>query len=273
MSQLYQRACTVVVDTLEIEGLRVQFKITKSVSKEPNTCDLSITNLSETSRSSLTKAGAQVIVRAGYAEETHQIFSGDSRTIDNIRQGADWVTRVQCGDGERGYRHARVAESFGAGTNVSAVLKKLAGALGTTRGAALNKLAEVPGQFTQGYTAQGPVRAELDKILTSRGYEWSIQDGELRVMPINAPTPGTVLVLSPSSGLVGSPEHAAPAKKGQPEILKAKSLLNGAILPGGRVRIQAAGISGDFRVQRVTHTGDTAGAAWYSDLEAIALGV
>jgi hypothetical protein len=273
MSQLPKRSCTVVVDTLQIEGLRVQFKIEKSTKKEPNTCDLSITNLSENSRSAMKKRDARVIVRAGYIGRTNQVFSGDARTIDHTQLGPDWVTRVQCGDGERAYTTARTSESFGPGTPVATVLRSLVSALGLPKGSSLARVAEIPGQFTQGYTASGPVRNELDQLLKARGYEWSVQDGELRITKADTPVVGTAILLNTSTGLIGSPSHAAPAKKGKPSILKAKCLLNGSILPGCKVRIQAAGISGDFLVHKLTHTGDTAGSDWYTELEATALGV
>jgi hypothetical protein len=272
VTTMFRRRAVVYVDTLKVEGLDLAFKISKTVKKEPNTCDLQIFNLAERTRSAMRAKGAKVIVQAGYGQTVRQIFSGDARTIDHKRTGPDWITHAQCGDGERAYADTRVSESFAAGTPVAEVLKTVAGTLPVSMGAALSTLAGVPGQFTQGYTAHGNAAAELDTLLAARGYEWSVQDGELRVLKIDQPAPGAVIVISPSSGMIGSPEHGAPDKKHKPSILKVRSLLNGAILPGGRIRVQAAGISGDFRVQKVEHTGTTFGQEFYTDVEALPIG-
>jgi hypothetical protein len=47
MAQLFKRVCSVIVDGLKVEGLRVQFSVKKTLTKNPNTLDLKITNLSE----------------------------------------------------------------------------------------------------------------------------------------------------------------------------------------------------------------------------------
>lgn len=274
---LYKRKATVVVDSLRVDDLRVQFKAELTNTPEPNTLDLSITNLSKDTRSQMQKKGARVIVLAGYDAASggagvQQVFAGDARTIDHVRRGPDWITRVQCGDGERAYQFGRVNLSLGPGASLADVVKGLASQMGVGVGNALEKLkgGNLRGAldaFASGYAASGKGAAELDNILRSAGFEWSIQNGALQLLRSTESLPGTVVSLSADTGLVGSPEHGTPDKKGDVSVLKVRCLLRPELRPGRRVQVDALETKGLYRVEKATHFGDTAGNEWYSDLE------
>jgi hypothetical protein len=89
------------------------------------------------------------------------------------------------------------------------------------------------------------------------------------LLPDGGFTAEEAVLLTPATGLIGSPEHGTPDKKHAASVLKARSLLQPAIKPCKRVVIRSQSISGTFCVQKVTHHGDTAGGDWYSDLEAL----
>lgn len=284
MGELFRRSCVAIVDTVRVagacvvdsagrvlvqEGLRIAFTVNKTTKREPNTCELKIYNLSETTRGKLQGKGAPVTLSAGYGSNAAVIFQGDSRTIDHLREGNTWVTRVRCGDGERVFQWARVSDSFAPGTSVVTVIKAVANALGINLGnleAELNKGA-FRGDlqtFAHGYTAHGKAALELDKLLRSVGLSWSIQDGALQVLRGPNPAPGSAVLLTPATGLIGSPEHEAPDRKGRAPLLRFKSLLQPQIKCGGTVELRASGIKGQFRVEAVQFTGDSAGTEWYS---------
>lgn len=270
---LFSRRCVVAVDSVLVDGLHVVFKVTKTLTKHPNTCDIKISNLSQSTRNQLKKKHAKVILSAGYKDTIAQIFSGSSRTIDHERDKAEWVTHIQCGDGEVQYAYKRVSESFPPGARVGDIIKKLAGSMGVDPG---NVLAQVAAggfrgsidQFAQGYVAHGKASTELTKILRTAGFDWSLQDGALQVLRQNATSKRQAVLLSPDTGLVGSPSHGAPNKKGKPSVMTAKSLLQPQFRPGGQVQIKSQSIPGGFyRLEKVEHSGDTAGGDWYSNLE------
>lgn len=271
MAVLYERRVVVIVDTLRVDGLRVQFKAEKTLKKEPNTLDLSITNLSAQTRAGMQKKGAKVVVLAGHADQIGQIFAGDARTIDHVRKGPDWVTRIQCGDGERAYRYALTNKSFKAGTTVADVVKALANDLGIGVGNALAQIAaQNPRGFAQyinGHAAYGNAARELDKVLRTAGFTWSIQDGQLQLLRVDETTKDSLALFSPATGLIGSPEHGAPDKKGKASVLKVKALLSPLVRPGRRVKLESESATGVYRAEKVTHQGDTAGQDWYTDME------
>lgn len=269
MSQLFDRRVTVLVDGLEVRDLRVTFRVEKNLSKEPNTLELTITNLSRTTRAQMQKKVAKVIVSAGYAGFQRAIFAGDSRLIEHVKNGPDMVTKIQCGDGERSYMSARVSESFKGGTAVATVLEKVMGAMNIDLGTSVSQLGDIAGQqFVNGYTSHGRASSELERLLVSRGFEWSIQDGRLQLLKPGQTNTDTVTVLDKDSGLIGSPEFASPDKKGSKPVLKARTLLQPQIRPGCRIRVDSLNVKGEFRAEKVYHEGDTAGGSWYTDVEA-----
>lgn len=273
--QLFQRAVRLTVDTQQIEGLDVQFKVRKTSNKEPNTCECSVYNLSQASRALLGEKGIQLTLDAGYVGTLAQIFRGNA-TCYHEHVGADWITRLSIVDGERSYRYALVNENFKPGTMVHHVVARVASALNLDVTDAVNLVrANNTEQFTQGYVAHGRASTELDKLLKGRGFEWSIQDGRLQVLLKGTTTSHREVVLTPDSGLIGSPTFGTasvgnpePGQKRGPRVLKLKSLLQPDLKPGRRVHVESEGIKGTFRILTVTHSGDTSGADWYSDVEA-----
>lgn len=272
MTRLFKRAVRLVAGSLAVEDLRVQFKARKNLSKEPNELEATIYNLSEASRSALQVKGARVVLEAGYGTETSQIFVGNTRLVSHAREGADWLTRLQCGDGEQAYRYAKTLESFAPGTPKSTVARRLLESMGGLD--AREAIAAVSGlveQFTQGFVSSGRVSTELTRVLKKSGLDWSIQDGKLQVLTERGATTESAVLLSADTGLVGSPVHGSPVARGKPQTLTIKSLLQPSIRPGRRVQLEAAAVQGLFRVQEVRHVGDTHGGDWYSEIEAIPL--
>jgi hypothetical protein len=255
---------------VEIEGLRVQFKISKSLHKDPNTAEITVTNLSERSRAEMMGKGAKVILQAGYSQTISQIFHGDARLIEHTREGVDWTTKIQTGDGERAFVHARINESFKSGTPLSGVINKVANKIGLGVGNLASASGLQSKQYVSGYAARGKASKELDNVLKAAGYEWSIQDGALQILRPGATTE-EIIELNEDHGLIGSPEHGTPVTKGGPPVLKIKSLLQPHIKPGCRVKLKSQGYDGLFRVLKLEHEGDTAGGSWYTSFEGSAL--
>lgn len=253
---------------LTVTDLRVQFKVHKTSKKEPNKAEIVVTNLNKAHRALLQQQGGKFILLAGYQSTgVEQLFVGDIRNVSHVREGADWNTEIHSGDGERAYRWSRINAGYKAGTPVTGVVQDLANALGVDKGNLAIALSALTGiQFSSGYAAHGPVQKELDRILKSQGYTWSIQDGAISVLQNGQTLPGFVPVLGPDTGLVGSPEFgAAEANKG-PQ-LKFKCLLMPKLKPGSQVQLNSARFKGQVRLTEVTHSGDTWGGDWYSECE------
>lgn len=282
---LYSRRAYVVVDEVRVEGLRLGFKAKRTSTGDPNTLDLKIYNLKAATRARLQNQAVPVVLVAGYATTAEVIFSGRSRSIDHAREGAEWVTHVMCGDGEAVLSSARSRFSFGAGVSVHDVLSRVGNDMaGISFGDALAKLrsGELGGlvtSFSGGFTAHGPSVRELSRVVNAAGLDWSVQDGSLQLVKRGSSNDESAIVLSPTTGLIGSPDHSSPKgyapndpaglEKGS--RLKAKALLMPGLRPNREVRFETAQRRGRYRVVEVVHDGDTHGADWHSTIEAAPL--
>lgn len=269
---LFHRDWKVIVDGLDVTGLRIQFKASKSSTKEPNNLDLQITNLSATSRGKMKAKGMLVVLEAGYLNTRAVIFSGDSRICDHKHEGANWTTKLQCGDGERVYQFSRVNKSYAAGADVKQVVTDCARAMSVNLGnltEALNNNTLPIQSFEYGYACHGNAQQNFDRLIRSLGLTWSIQQGALLVAKKNEQAIQEVVVLSAATGLLGSPEHSPPSKEKTQSMLKCRSLLNPKIRPGVILRLDANNVKGDFVPVKVDHEGDSHGARWETVIEAV----
>lgn len=272
MATLFGRAAAVTVGTgdgqaLRITGLDFEFKVVKHLRREPNTAEVKIFNLSEHSRQSIERAEhARIVLEAGYVEDVHVIFDGGLRKAWSAREGTDIVTTIESGDGEKGFREGRVNTSFGPGTSVRSVIEHVAGTMGVgpgnlaeqVNGAAFEGLGST---YVEGVVASGSSRDVLTGLASSAGLEWSIQDGNLQLLPFNSSSQSTAVLLSPGTGLVGSPSVDSE------NVLKARAKLIPGLFPGRKVEVRSEFVTGVFRATKVSYTGETAGAAWYADVE------
>jgi hypothetical protein len=250
-------------EVIEIEDMRIQFNVKKTLKKEPNTSEIRITNLSPSRRASLQKKGVKVRLEIGYRDMgLGQIFSGDVRTVDHVRQGADWETIMQLGDGERAWQFARVNESFTAGASRADVVRAVANAMGIELGNVSERLGAIQGTFDQGWCASGSASREFDRVMKACGLEWSVQDGALQVLEKYQALNQPIEEISPSSGLIGSPEMGSPPKKGKPALVKFDALI-GPCKPGAKVRLKSERYDGEVRITSVEFSGDSAGGPWF----------
>lgn len=280
---LFQRQCSLVLEGTEYTGLRVVFTVTKTLEKEPNTADITIYNLSEDSRGKLAKKYIPTILSAGYTggqqtnlEQLGIIFSGDARHIDHMREGANWVTHVRAGDGEKAFQYAQANLSFKANTPHTTVLRELASATTLNKGNLEDMLASLlftnpTATFRKGYSAQGPAFDHIQKLARSHNFTTSIQQGALKFTPVVRNSTAfleTAVLLDATSGLVDSPALGSSNKQdNKPPVLKVRSLLRPEFQCGSLVEIDAVSVQGTFLIERLVHTGDTDGGQWYTDLE------
>lgn len=248
-------------------GLRIQFDIALTDQKEPNCSKVIITNLSGTRRSSLQQKGVKILVEAGYLGTGRtRIFRGDVRSTDHIRSGPDWDTTMQIGDGERAFRYGRVAESFAPGTPASQVLRYMANASGLQIGNIDDAAAATTQVFDQGYVVHGAWQKSMDRLCKSLDLGWSIQAETLQVLSPNGSLQAQIPLISPSTGLIGSPQMGTPEKKSGTQLLKFKALLQ-PTRPSARVHLKSERYDADVIVKKCRFVGDTHGDEWYTEIE------
>lgn len=275
MTELFNRYVYIDVDTIRITGLRMAFKIEKDLTKDPNKCDVQIWNLSDFSRSKIQTKSAHVVVTAGYKGETEKLFDGQVTTINHTKQGPDWVTHLQSGDGVFASRGARVNENFAPGTPLIDAMKTIASKTGLALGNVLDEVKKgnvrnALTQWSKGAVISGVAIEEAHKLAQTMGYELSVQDGALQLAAKGSTVGTEVVRLAAETGLIGSPEigekdatNALTAR----HIVKARSLIQQRLMPGRKVLLDSLRLKGFYRIEKVTFIGDTRDTAWYADLE------
>jgi hypothetical protein len=266
----------VTVDTLEIVGLDVEFDITKTTALKPNTADVTIYNLNEDHRAQLEQLKAQpgaaatqgiaCRVEAGYGDELSQLYLGDLRTADSVRDGPDWLTVLTSGDGEKALAHARINISYGPKTSIELAMRAMARSLGVGEGN-LSKVVQqlkIAGSaiWPCGTVISGPTARELADLARSAELEVSIQDQALQFINRGQALDGTALRLAPETGLIGSPTVD---NKG---ICKFTTLLIPDMRAGSLVVLDAARVKGNYRVEVANWVGKTWERDWYIHCEA-----
>lgn len=268
--RLRDRRWALQVADLDVSGLDMSFRVEKSTKRTPNTAEIRIWNLSDTSRSIVETGDPRVVIlRAGYAEDGNPppvIFLGDVRKARTEIDAVDVVTIVPGRDGGQAFSDARISKAYPAGAPVARAIRDAVDALGIGPGnlsefEARLRLRSGGDTFPDGYVAEGPARATLDALIRGTGLRWSIQDGALQVQERGRALATQAVLLTPETGLVGSPS------KGEKGIVTARCLIQKGLDPGRRVVVESRLVSGEYEIRRVVYEGETAGQAWYATLE------
>lgn len=297
MGELFDRSVVVTINTFKLVLLDAAFKIEKTIKPEPNTCDLSIWNLSEGQRSELEMlltaarlraksaltgtgltdaklkeevakrlTGIPVDIAAGYGGDNTLIWSGDLRTAKSAHEGTEWVTVVESGDGEKAFQNARVNLSFGPRTPAGDVLLALVNALGVGLGNTQKFLRTVTvgggRTFPQGVTLSGSVARELTDFCRSAGLEWSIQNKTVQFVDRGQALVGKAVRLSSDTGMIGSPTVDSDG------LLTVSMKMIADVRLGALVSLDSSRIKGEYRVEKATWAGGTAGSEWGITVEA-----
>lgn len=275
----FERRCLVIVDDVRVEGLRTVFRVKKTDKPEPNTAEIGVYNLAADTRGRIKKKWAKVILAAGYKGNNtlSQIFSGDARTVDHVKggtsgAGADWETRIRCGDGEHAYAFTPYSKSWAPGTSVVTVLQDICENLGLDFAQARQRLSETfPGDFptfSRGISLHGLAAKSLRQVCAAAGLGFSIQDGGIQLLTDREAKKDQAIEVTPETGLIGSPDHGTPRKQGEPVLLRVKVLLNPLIGPRSRIHLTSRELDGVYIARTVEHEGDTMGANWYTLIQA-----
>lgn len=264
--QQFGRFIRVVVGTgpataIDVSELDVSFKITRKLSARAGTCDLEIFNLTPEHFGAVIDAPRRttyVAVDAGYRNSTgsnvSRLFTGDKRTAIPSRDGASWKLELSAGDGAHALRDARVNRSFAAGVPVTSVVQHIAESMGVGIGNAVEALrgASFRGGvsvFEDGTVLRGRAADELGRLCDATGMEFSVQDGNLLLLPMGQGSERTAIRISADSGMIESPVIV------DRRTVKAKCLIQPGLIPGQRVVIDSRLVQGVYRIHEVTYSG------------------
>lgn len=264
--------------------MKIAFNISKGISSSANTAEIEIWNLNESSRNSMGKEFDEVTLEAGYmppaglsgpgilsfldgllpsfgAVSTGSggnvgiIFKGNIRDVEHTRDGPDIITRISCGDGDKALRKATTSKSYPKGTPVKDVVDDLYKELekqGVKKGE-WKFPDDMEPNFKRPYATCGSCSREMDTLGRGRKFYWNVQNGTMEIVPGDGFI-GTIVYLSPSSGLIGVPTITDNG-------VRVSALLNPEIRPNRRVQVESDVLemnaaNGVYRVSQCDYSGD-----------------
>lgn len=282
----------------EITDLQITFKIVKTADSARNKCTISVYNLApetrsllETDKSSNDKGkdpnNPVIILQTQYAEDVtdsqalrgfQTLFTGEVVNAITTKKGGDMITVIEAMDGYVPLREGVIAKNFPPGTSRLEVLNVLIEELGVDSGEIRDGGSLAASIFENGTTFEGPIKLILDSLMEPVECDWSIQDGALTVIKKDLTSGETVLDISSSTGLIGSPQpkkgrsnKTTDSKNESGTGIKIKTLLSPSISPSRRIKVTSLQYPDGktFKVARVRHIGDFRGNNWTTEAELI----
>lgn len=278
---LFKRVARVDVETsdssrITLRGLRIIFKVEKVEDKEPNKLDLEIFNLSQDTRNQLRDTAKNISLFAGYRDENGEelVFTGDITSVSHVIARPDVVTTITAQDGKVSIDKAKLSISLEEKASASNALQRVLGAFNI--GNNLNQITFDDKTYETGFSFVGSAKMALDKVTGFLNLSWSVQNNLIVLVPFDGDDNTGAIFLSPTTGLIGSPERiAGETRKAKNKSKKVTpgwavtSLLLPAINPLNRIAVQSAEIPErtQFTVTNVVHVGDTFGSDWSTRIE------
>lgn len=265
MSLQYLRNVSLVVGSpsgqgLELGSLRIVFEVKRGDLETPNTCDVRIYNLSDSTANQLrgSKNGVpeftQLTLKASYGNQPFaQVFWG---SITQIRIGRenqkDSYVDITAADGDEPYNFAPTAFTLGAGfqtlTPVQHIIADMArwsfgdptqtstDGQGISLGYVPPNLQNNTNRTIRGRVFYGDCRKEMRQFSQSHDCKWSIQDHQLTLIPNTGYIPEPPVLIRPDTGLIGVPEQTQTG-------LKIRVLLNPTIKIGRTIKLDFSNVN------------------------------
>ena len=254
--------------------LRTSFRIEYAAERKPAKGRVEVFNQSASSRKWSQSQAIRVQLDAGYGSLSGVVFRGDVSRVSVERKPPEIVTTVEGGDGERAVSDTIVSISLGPNRSTADVLAAIVSALGLPTGS-LSAL-KTPRIMLGGTTLNGPATQYLDQLADELDADWWIADGELQLMARNEALPGIAELVSPDTGLVGSPVELTKTRRNRTRVVgvKWRMLLRPDARPGKLYQLAARDFAGLYVARKVILTGDSGfDSAFYADIEANEVGV
>lgn len=248
--------------------LRCVFTVDKSVSGGLNKADITLYNLAPQSRKAMAKDPTEsgtdtaanripVILEVGYNGGLQTIFKGSVNKGRSRRQGADFITELNCLDGGDDFLLSFTSRTVtGKDKALSEILRDMPN---TGRGKIGQQSELIRPKVLVGNSVQ------LVQDLIDSDQSWYIDNEQLYVTRENEVVSRFIPVVSAETGLINTPER---------EDRKAtfQTMMNPSLKLGAQCSLQsktAAQLNDVYKITAMTYAGDTDGRAWQQTVSGV----
>ncbi len=290
MTQQYLRRVSLVLGdadgaALDVSDLHIRFDVRNATAQTLKQAEIRVYNLAEATRKRIIKEFSRVVLQAGYEGNQGVIFTGTIGQFKFGRENAtDTFLDILAADSDQAYNYSVINSTLAAGWTPDTLQSTLVQALqpySVTAGVfpGLTKQAAPRGKVCYGMT-----RDFMRTHAAGQQADWFIDDGQVNIVKKTATLPGTAIVLTSKTGMLGVPQQTI-------QGLIVRSLLNPAIKAGGQIKIDNASVQqavvnvafsaadyypsldadGFYKALCVTHSGDTRGQHFQTEMICVAV--
>ena len=264
----------------QIEGVefvttdhQITFQIEKSNTPSNNTASITVYNASDRLTNFIEQnAGLAIGVKleVSYGSEPLKLlFLGTVQGVVDEFTSTDRKTKIKCSDGYIHLKEQRTSRSFPKGTTLSRIVDTMVGDLGLPRGTIIPP----SGSISTPRSYMGTIREIMTTIANDIDYNFSVQDSRVNFTPFSYNKGPVVKVISPRSGMIGSPTpldvSTGQLEKGREtkRSIKVKCLIDASVKPDGFIIVESRKYNGTYKVNKVSFSGDYEGSSWEMDIE------
>lgn len=254
----FHRVAQVITDAngvgIEIEDLRISFRVTKTIGRQPNTATIKIYNLAPDTEALVKGEFDDVLLNAGYEGATALLFRGNIRYAEGFDDGPERVLQLDCGDGDKDFQEVMINTSMPAGSTTDDLVNYVVSKFSTVTKGTVSIASK---KRSRGRVISMMASRLLDHVAAENDAHWSFQDGVLHIIPATATLPNEAIVITAETSLLGTP---ARTDKG----IKVRCQLDPRILPNGKIQLDNNDFKDRVAKQRLKlpgakpHTGATA---------------
>ena len=265
---------------LDVSELRIRFQVEQALVGKPGHAVITVNNMANDTAQRIQREGAPVILQAGHEGNAGLIFRGTAIQIRRGRESqTDTFLEITAIDGDVAYMYATVNVSMAAGWTHTDQLKEMQKGM-QAKGVDPGYTGELyQNKSVRGKALFGAVRDHMHDFSVSTGTEWAINMGKMDVVPVGGILPDEAFLLTPDTGLIGMPTQSV-------DGIHVRALLNPCFRAGAQVKLQNSSIvmaqinpayadvtynapidlDGAYKIYSVSHTGDTRGNDYYTDM-------
>lgn len=276
-----------------LDDMHLQFNVFGAAVNTLKYATITIWNLSKQKANAILKEFTGITLSAGYAGSFGTIFDGQICRVETGKENAvDSYVRIYAQDGDQAKNWTMTQQTLAAGWTDDDLYQQL---MKDFKGAGLSPGYYDPGPILSAKGARGLTLNDLtanlmNALVNRRGCDWFIEDGKVNMVPKDKAIPGPQQVLSSVSGLIGVPKLTING-------IVVRCLLNPNIKTGFAVKIDNSQIAqlsqqnpsfnqasnaipelqgqpdgtGTYKAHCVTHSGDTRGQEWYTDMIGVSI--
>jgi hypothetical protein len=191
----------------------------------------------------------QIIIKAGYGESLYKIFRGNIQEAYSYKEKTEWITKLDCFDGNYQVQNGFVNETVTAGTPLSDILPRVIPTMPNLIAGIFGKTVQESEPSARGNVLVGNSYDEIQRLTGGNAF---ISGETLHVLGDNEVLPGSVFFLGPDKFDVGT---LFTTPKRRDTYIEVESLFAPEIEIGRIVQIESAfpKYNGQYKVFGITH--------------------